>query len=88
MQTNIEGRVKKIIREQMAIYGAAPGVINSDFRLTDEAGFDSLDLVEVTIGLEEEFCIEIDDEAMWELTTVQSVIDTVQKVLGGQHANA
>jgi acyl carrier protein len=88
MQANIEERVKKIIREQMAIYGATPDVIGSDYRLADDAGFDSLDLVEVAIGLEGEFDTEIEDSAVWSFTTVQSVIDTVQKALGGQHANA
>ncbi|MBB5414059.1 acyl carrier protein [Paraburkholderia atlantica] len=81
--TSIEDRVKKVIREQMAIYGSfAPDAISNDFSLADDAGFDSLDRVEVAIGLESEFGIEIEDTVVWAMTTVQDAINAVTNAQG------
>jgi acyl carrier protein len=77
--TSIEDRVKTIIRQQLLVNGINRDEIGSDAKLVVGLGFDSLDVVEATIGLEDEFGIEIDDEVMWEFTTVQSVIDCVTK---------
>lgn len=73
----VEDRVKQVVRSQMALYGMVPDVIDNNYRLADDAQFDSLDLVEMAIGLEDEFGIEIPDESVWAMTTVQSVIDCV-----------
>lgn len=39
---------------------------------------DSLDLVELTMAVEDEFGLEIPDETMWEFKTGQQVVDYVQ----------
>ncbi|WP_027798284.1 acyl carrier protein [Paraburkholderia dilworthii] len=80
-QKSIEDRVKKIIREQMAQYGVEVDDIASDANLANE-GFDSLDLVEATMGVEDEFGIYIDDGEMRAMLTVQQVIDTVREKIG------
>jgi acyl carrier protein len=80
METTIEGRVKKIIRAQMATYGATVAEMPDDYTL-DAAGFDSLDLLEATMSIEDEFGIEISDETAWAVKSVQGFIDAVtQKV--------
>jgi len=44
-----------------------------------EMNVDSLDMVELTMGIEEAFDIEISDEDAMEITTIQSAIDVVKK---------
>jgi len=47
----------------------------------DSLGADSLDQVEIIIKLQEEFGIEIDDNAAEKITTVQEAIDYVNSLL-------
>lgn len=75
-ETTTEDRVKKIIREQMATYGARVDDMPNDYTL-EAAGFDSLDLLEATMSIEDEFGIEMEDNAMWSIKTVQDFIDAV-----------
>ena len=52
---------------------------NTDVSLVDDIGADSLDVVEVIMQIEEEFDIEIPDEEAEKLSTVQEIIDYVEK---------
>jgi len=52
---------------------------NTNISLVDDIGADSLDVVEVVMQIEEEFDIEITDEEVEKLTTVQEIIDYVEK---------
>ncbi|HDR9184581.1 TPA: acyl carrier protein [Burkholderia vietnamiensis] len=72
VKATTEQRVKTIIREQLCISNPA---IDSGASLQTNLGADSLDIVEMTMTLEDEFGIEIPDSEMLQLTTVQSVID-------------
>ncbi|HDR8947291.1 TPA: acyl carrier protein [Burkholderia vietnamiensis] len=72
VQATIEQRVKKIIFEQLCINEP---VIDNGASLSGDLCADSLDIVEMTMTLEDEFGIEIPDSEMLQLTTVQSVID-------------
>jgi acyl carrier protein len=72
----IEDRVKHIIADQV---GRAGTDIRNDQNLDSDLDLDSLDLVEIGMGLEEEFNCEIPDERALGLTTVQSVIDLVNE---------
>lgn len=71
-QAIIEQRVVKIIREQLCI---SDPVIDNSASLVNDLGADSLDTVEMTMMLEDEFGFEIPDDEMLKLTTVQSVVD-------------
>ncbi len=56
----------------------------TSYELTDStslesAGFDSLDLVEISMELEEQFTIDISDSDFERLKTVQNICDLVQK---------
>jgi acyl carrier protein len=51
-------------------------------RIIEDLGADSLDIVELTMYLEEEFNIDIRDEEITSIETVQDVIDFVNKKLG------
>lgn len=76
-QGAVAERVKKCLREQAEVYGPSVPEFQNDASLADFLGYDSLDLIEATMSIEDEFGIEIDDEQMTALTTVQEVIDLV-----------
>lgn len=48
-------------------------------RLSEDLNADSMDFVELTMVLEDEFNIEIDDEAAEKLLTVESIFKYVEK---------
>ncbi|MFM0503914.1 acyl carrier protein [Paraburkholderia caffeinilytica] len=78
VQQGIEERVKRIITEQFIVDGLEPPSIASENRFDHDLGFDSLDCVEVTMCVEDEFDIYIDDTEMRGIETVQKLIDTVR----------
>jgi len=67
----IEQRVKEIVAEHLG----DELEINNDSSLMDDLGADSLDAVELSMALEDEFGIELTDEEVKQITTVQSAID-------------
>ncbi len=71
----IEKRVKKVVREQLAVDDKKE--IENVFSFIDDLGADSLDTVELVMALEEEFDTEIPDEAAEKITTVQQAIDYI-----------
>jgi acyl carrier protein len=78
---DIEARVKSIIIEQL---GVDPEKVTLDASLTNDLGADSLDLVELTMAIEEEFGIEIPDEEVSKLQTVGDIIRYIQINSGDQ----
>lgn len=73
MTTNndILDRVKKIIINHL---GVAEDKITESASFIDDLGADSLDQVELVMAFEEEFGIEIPDEAAEKITTVGSAV--------------
>ncbi len=49
--------------------------MNLDSDISNDLNADSLDVVELIIATEEEFDIEIPDEAAYEITTVEQALD-------------
>ena len=76
--SNIEERVKSIVVKQL---GVKEEEIKNESKFIDDLGADSLDTVELVMGLEEEFDTEIPDEEAEKITTVQQAIDYVNKNL-------
>jgi len=67
-----EERIKEIIVEQL---GVEEDQITPEASFIDDLGADSLDTVELVMAFEEEFDVEIPDEAAEKIRTVQDVID-------------
>ena len=76
--SNIDGRVKKIVAEQL---GVKEEDIQNSASFVEDLGADSLDTVELVMALEEEFETEIPDEDAENITTVQHAIDYIEKHL-------
>ena len=60
-------RVKKVVVEQLEV---SEDEVTETASFVDDLGADSLDVVELVMGLEEEFDIEIPDEDAEKITTV------------------
>jgi len=73
---SIAERVKKVIVRQLKIDEAK--VIDSA-SFVDDLGADSLDQVEVVMGLEEEFGCDIPDEVAEKITTVAAAVNFIEE---------
>lgn len=73
--SDIADRVKKIIVDHLGVEEAKV-VENAHF--IDDLGADSLDTVELVMAFEEEFGIEIPDEAAEKISTVKDAVDYIQ----------
>lgn len=71
---NTKDTVLNMIAEQM---GIPVETIEVTHYLEEDLKADTLHIVELIMGLEEEFEIEIDDDEFERVTTVQGVIDFV-----------
>ncbi len=72
--SDIEQKVKKIIVEHLSVDESK---VVPSASLIDDLGADSLDTVELVMSFEEEFGIEIPDDAAEKIRTVQDVVDYV-----------
>lgn len=70
---SVEVRVKEIIADQLCL--EVDKIENSS--TFEDLGIDSLDAVEITMDIEEEFSIEIEEEATEKIDCVQGLIDLV-----------
>jgi acyl carrier protein len=74
--TDITKKINKIVAEQL---GVDENSIKLDSTFVDDLGADSLDTVELVMALEEELEIEIPDEDAEKITTVQAILDFINK---------
>ena len=67
-------KVKKIVVDQLSVDEEK---VTPQANFATDLGADSLDTVELVMALEEEFDIEIPDEAAEKITTVQEAVDFI-----------
>ena len=72
--SDIDARVKKIVAEQL---GVAEADIKNESSFVDDLGADSLDTVELVMELEEEFEINIPDDAAEKIQTVGQAVEFI-----------
>ena len=82
-QDDIFARVKKIVAEQLEVEKSE---VKPEASFANDLGADSLDIVELVMALEEEFDIEIPDEAAEGITTVQACVDFISSQLAAPKA--
>ena len=74
MAEGVEDRVRELVKSQLN----PDGDFEDGASFMDDLGADSLDAVELIMALEEEFEIEIPDDEVEGITTVQAAIDFVK----------
>ena len=72
--SDISERVKKIVVEHLGVEEAK---VTDNASFIDDLGADSLDTVELVMAFEEEFSIEIPDDAAEKILTVKNAIDFI-----------
>ncbi|MEN3971102.1 acyl carrier protein [Sphingomicrobium sp. XHP0235] len=72
-------RVKKIVVEHL---GVDAEKVTKDARFIDDLGADSLDIVELVMAFEEEFGVEIPDDAAEDIATVNDAIVYIENNKG------
>lgn len=70
-----EGKIREIIAK---FARCKPEKVTPHVHLMDDLGADSLSLIEIAMGVEEEFDIEITDEEAETLCTPQQLVDHVE----------
>lgn len=68
-------RVQKIVVEHL---GVEADKVTQDASFIDDLGADSLDIVELVMAFEEEFGVEIPDDAAEKIATVKDAIDYIE----------
>jgi acyl carrier protein len=68
-------RVKNIVIEHL---GVERDKVTEEARFLDDLGADSLDIVELVMAFEEEFGVEIPDDAAEKINTVKDAIDYIE----------
>ncbi|WP_370931120.1 acyl carrier protein [Bartonella sp. DGB1] len=76
MSDTIE-RVKKVVCEQLSV---TPEKATDNASFIEDLGADSLDTVELVMAFEEEFGIEINDDAAQNIRTIKDAADYIDSV--------
>ena len=74
MSDSVFENVKKVVCEQL---GVEESEVSEGSSFVDDLGADSLDVVELVMALEEQFGIDIPDDDVNNLKTVQDVVDYI-----------
>ena len=74
--SDIAERVKKIVVEHL---GVDEGKVSEGASFIDDLGADSLDTVELVMAFEEEFSVEIPDDAAEKIQTVGDAIKFIKE---------
>ncbi|MEI9926748.1 MAG: acyl carrier protein [Sphingomonas sp.] len=76
MSTETEQRVKKIVVDHL---GVEESEVKLEASFIDDLGADSLDIVELVMAFEEEFGVEIPDDAAEKITTVGDAVTYIDE---------
>ena len=78
-QEEITQRVAALVVDHL---GVDAGEVKPEASFIDDLGADSLDIVELVMAFEEEFGVEIPDDAAEKITTVKDAIDYIEQNKG------
>lgn len=70
-------RIKELIEEEMNI---PADTVTLESKIAEDLGADSIDAIELIMGIEEEFDIEISDDEAMTIKTVGDLVNVIQKL--------
>ena len=73
---DVSAKVREIIVQQL---GVDAEKVTPEASFVDDLGADSLDVVELVMAFEEEFGVEIPDEAAEKISTVKDAVEYLKK---------
>lgn len=76
MSTTTLDRVKKVVVDRLKV---SSDEVTEEASFVDDLGADSLDVVDLVIGFEDEFEIQIPDEDAEKITTVKQAVEYIDK---------
>ncbi len=69
-------KVKKIFSEQLEV---DESIITPEASITSDLGADSLDLIDLAMSIEDEFDIELSDDAIEHIKTVGDMVNYIEE---------
>jgi acyl carrier protein len=78
MAEDIYERLKKIVIEELEVTEDA---VRPEAKFQEDLGADSLDVVELTMKIEDEFGIKIPDEDVEKLLTIEDAVNYIEEKL-------
>ena len=78
--------IRKAVVSVVCEHMGKESVLGSD-KLDDDLGADSLDCVEIVIGIEEALKVDVNEEAMHGNVTVNDLVGVVVKIMEAKNAN-
>lgn len=69
-------KIKEILVDELSIDAAT---IKPESKVIDDLGADSLAVMQVVMGIEDEFGIEVPEEEIKNMVTVKDIVDYVEK---------
>ena len=81
-----EGTGERVARILQDSVGVEAERIRPDARLVEDLGIDSLDRIELVFELESAFGIEIPDQAVAQVQTVEDIVSRIDAVLAADAA--
>lgn len=76
-------KLKEIIISEVS--HVDPAKITMTARFVDDLEMDSLDVVQVVMAIEEQFGIEVPDDAAEHMTTIEDAVKAIQKATGAKN---
>ena len=70
-------KLREIIGEVLNI---DPDIITADTTFVDDLGADSLDIFQIIMGMEEEYDIELENEAAEQIRTVGDAVEAIRAI--------
>jgi len=72
-------KVRTLVAEKL---GVDEDEVELESSLEEDLGADSLDLVDLTMAIEDEFGVRVEDEELEKIKTVEDIVERLSKELG------